>query len=72
MKNGNWSDDNIIAYCGVHGVNLVGSNKLVEKVQNCMAIDYINNEYQDSKDSDVIEVYNDVQNNFMTHKENFT
>ena len=67
LINGSWTENNVIAYCGVNGINLASSKKLNDKVQNRVAIYYINNEYPQSSDSDVIEAYNDVQNNFLTH-----
>ena len=39
---------------------------------NKTAIDHINSEDQQSYDSDIIEVYNDVKNDFMAHKDEFT
>ena len=65
-------DNNVIAYCGVHGINLASSKKLIERVKNKIAIDHINSQDQQSYDSDIIEVYNDVKNDFVAHKDKFT
>ena len=35
----------MIAYYGVHGINLASSKKLIERVQNCIAINYVNNKF---------------------------
>ena len=72
LENGNWTDNNVIAYCGVHGINLASSKKLIERVKNKIAIDHINSQDQQSFDSDIIEVYNDVKNDFVAHKNKFT
>ena len=72
LEKGNWTDNNVIAYCGVHGINLASSKKLIERVKNKIAIDHINSQDQQSYDSDIIEVYNDVKNDFVAHKDKFT
>ena len=72
LKSGNWNDNNVIAYFGVHGIKSAGSHNLIERVQNYIATDYINNEYAQSMDSDVIEAYSDVNNDFITNKDKFT
>ena len=46
LKNGNWTDNNAIPYCGVHGINLTVSKKLLEKVQYRIVIDYLNDKYK--------------------------
>ena len=72
LKSGCWTDNNVIAYCGVHGINYASSKNLIERVQNNIAIDYINNEYQPKNNSAIIEAYSDVKNDFMERKEFFT
>ena len=45
---------------------------MIERVKNKIAIDHINSQDQQSYDSDIIEVYNDVKNDFVAHKDKFT
>ena len=71
LRSGNWNNNNVITYCGAHGINSAGSHKLIKRVQNCIAIDYINNKHAQSMDSDVIEAYSDVNNYFITKKDMF-
>ena len=56
----------------MHGINYASSKKLIERVQNGIAIDYINHEYKQSIDSTNIEAYSKVKNDFMGNKETFT
>ena len=72
LKSSSWTKNNVIVYCGVHGINQISSKKLIERVQNGIVIDYINNEYKQSHDSTNIEAYNEVKNDFMEQKERFT
>ena len=71
LINGSWTENNVIAYCGVNGINLASSKKLNERVQNRIAIDYINNEDQQSSELKIIEAFRDVKNDFMAHKDKF-
>ena len=71
LEEGNWTDINVIAYCGVHGINLASSKRLIERVKNKVAIDYIEEEYQQSYDSDIMEAYNNVKNDLMAQLEFF-
>ena len=64
FKSGNWSENNVIAYCAVHGINSASSKVLIERVQNVIAINYIDNEYQQSIDGDIIEAYRNVKKGF--------
>ena len=51
--------------------NLASSKKLNERVQNRIAINYINNEDQQSSELKIIEAFRDVKNDFMAHKDKF-
>ena len=72
LKSGTWTENNVTAYCGVHGINYASSKKLIERVQNGIAIDYINSAYKQSIDYTNIEEYSEVKNVFMGNKEKFT
>ena len=41
LEKGNLTDTNVIGYCGVHGINLASSKKLIERVKNKIAINHI-------------------------------
>ena len=69
LRNGQWIVNNVIVYCGVNGVTLAGSKKLIERVQNCIVIDYTNKEYAQYMDSDIIEAYHDVKDDFVRNQE---
>ena len=68
LKSGTWTENNVTVYCGVHGINYASSKKLIERVQNGIAIDYINNEYQQSDDSTNIEEHSEVKTTLWNTK----
>ena len=70
LKGSTWTKNNVTAYGGVHGINYVSSKKLIERVQNGIAIDYINNEYKQSIDSTNIKEYSEAKNDLMGNREN--
>ena len=40
MRKGKWSEGNVKAYCTANGLNVLGTQKLIDSVNNILAVEY--------------------------------
>ena len=60
---GKWNEQNVIAYCAVHGINLSGSKILIERAKNEIAMQHVKTK---SSNISAIEAYEHIMKDFST------
>ena len=65
---GKWNEQNVIAYCAVHGINLAGSKMLIEKAKNKIAIEYVTSQ---SSDISAIEAYEHIMKDYSADRNKY-
>ena len=65
---GKWNEQNVIAYCAVHGINLAGSKTLIEKAKNRIAVEYVTSQ---SSDISAIEAYEHIMKDYSADRNKY-
>ena len=64
MRNREWSDVNVKAYCTANGINVLGTQKLIDSVTNVLAVYYFTSNIHQHKDqTNAIKVVIDCKRN---------
>jgi len=67
---GDWSEKNVLAYCGAHGINVAGCQELIKRTKNINALNHFSSEnVNDSEKKDASYVLNDYKMNKMKYTE---